>query len=404
MDLEPMQRQSRLRRIVLVFGMLLGVPALAGAWHLWVNRDRGIRVPPIAARSFQREDPAPGVIHLKLQGEGYALGYAEGVALKAEIRDMARFLREDMMGTGLLGDGTRDWMLSSAWKLDACAAPRFREELRGMSDGSGVAYADLLLVNTFDDLQHIAGCSSAVIEGQGGGPLLHGRNLDYPISYLARIKVVSDIETGGIRIRTIGFPGFIGALTGMSSRGLGLSCHTSASDRNQIGEPSAFLYRRMLEECHSLKEMQATVEAARRTMGNNLAVSDGPRNQSLALEFDASSVVARPSVQGRLFVTNHFWDLALQAHQSEGWWAPGSGSQSRMACLADALPVGVAINAETMQKALSREGPGKAWRTPANGGTVQSVVMEPTTGRIWLATGKRIPVTRGAYLEMGAAW
>jgi len=47
-------------------------------------------------------------------------------------------------------------------ELDAYLAPRFREELRGLSDATGLPYADLLLINTFDDLQHVSGCSFAV--------------------------------------------------------------------------------------------------------------------------------------------------------------------------------------------------------------------------------------------------
>jgi len=401
MDLEPLKRQSRRRCILLGIALLVGVPGVAGAWHAWVNQDRGIQVVPSAELPFHREDPAPGVIHVNLQGEGYALGRAEGDSLKQEIRDMARFLRDDILGSGVPGKAARDLMLSSAWKLDAYITPRFREELRGMSDASGVQYADLLLINTFDDLQNLSGCSSAVIEGK---PLLHGRNLDYPIPYLAKTKVIRDIENAGVRIRIIGFPGFIGALTGMSSRGLGLSSHTSASTRGQMGEPSALLYRRMLEECDTLEAMKLTLEQARRTMGNNLALSDGPRNRAMALEFDASTVVAREPESGRLFVTNHFWNTALQSHQSEGWWAPSSGSQARVGCLARSLPAGKPADVAGLQKALSQEGAGTAWRTPANGGTVQSLVMEPSTGRVWLATGRKIPVTRGAYLDLGAAW
>jgi hypothetical protein len=295
-------------------------------------------------------------------------------------------------------------MLSKAWKFEPFLAPRHREELRGMAEATGVPYADLLLINTFDDLQYVSGCSSAVVLGTQARPLLHARNLDYPIAKLAQVKVVCDIENGGVRIRTIGFPGLIGALTGMSSRGLGLSSHTSASRRNRVGEPSVLLYRRMLEECGSLEQMQAALEQAHRTMGNNLALSDGPRNRALALEFDAEALEARQPDQGRLFVTNHFWSPTLQRNQSEGWWTPGSGSQARVACLATALPPGAGTSEAALQEALGQEGPGKAWRTPANRGTVQSVVMEPGTGRAWLATGTAIPVTRGTYLDLGRAW
>ena len=53
---------------------------------------------------------------------------------------------------------------------------------------------------------------------------------------------------------------------------------------------------------------------------------------------------------------------------------------------------------------MSRRGGGKAWRTPANGGTVQAVVLEPADGRLWIAKGQAPPVTDGGYLALGPLW
>jgi len=399
-----MTTSKRHRWPLLLLGPLLALGGGLGLWHVHVNRDRGPRVPRTLESPWERRDLQPGVIHLKLRGEGYGLGYAQGSALKPEIREMARFLNEDLLGTGGVGRAKRDYLLRGAWKLDPFLAPRYREEIRGMSDATGVPYADLLLINTFDDLTHLSGCSSAVVLGRASSPLLHARNLDYPIPRLAQIKVVRDIETRGLRLRSFGFPGFIGVLTGMSSRGLGLSSHTSVSSRTQLGEPSATLYRRMLEDCGSLEEMRNLLNSAHRTMGNNLAISDGHRNQAWALEFDARGLAVRMSERGRLFVTNHFWDQELQRQQDRRWWVPGSGSQARVACLAQSLPPGQTPALTSMQVALRREGPGKAWRTPANPGTVQSVIMSPRDGQAWFATGSRLPVTRGTYLHLAPAW
>ncbi len=404
MDLELVKRRARRRGWFIALGLALGLPAAVGSWHLWTNRDRGPATTRTAAAAYHREDPAPGIIHLRVSGEGYALGVAEGTALKAEITEQANFLRNTILGSGLLGNLTRDWLLASAWKFDAQAAPRFRAELRGMADASGVPYADLLLINCFDDLQHLSGCSTIVATGGEAAPLLHGRNLDYGLPRLARTKVILDLETRGVRLRTFGFPGFIGVLTGMSSRGLGLSSHTSSSSRNAMGEPSGLLYRRILEDCGTLEDMRSALAGARRTIGNNLALSDGPRHQALGVEFDAVDLETRLPEEGRLIVTNHFWAKSLQIHQNGGWWSPSSGSQARVACLRRSIAPGAPVPAARIQEALAEEGPGKAWRTPANGGTVQSVVMEPLTGRAWLALGQTVPVTRGGWLDLPVAW
>ena len=103
-------------------------------------------------------------------------------------------------------------------------------------------------------------------------------------------------------------------------------------------------------------------------------------------------------------MTNHFQKADLQSHQSAGWWSPGSGSSARVACLARTLPSGLAPDANTMLAALSERGPGAAWRTPANGGTVLSALMEPATGKMWVALGTTPPVTTAGYVELPGPW
>lgn len=374
---------------------LAGAAVLASVgWHLWVNHDRGARALHAEASPCRRTDPEPGLIHLSLQGEGYALGLAEGIALKPEIRRLVPLLMKDVLRSGPMGLVQRNALLAKAWKLDAFMPQRFREELRGMSDATGVSYADLLLVNTYDDLQYLAGCSSAVALGHGSAPLLHGRNADYGIPRLAHTKVLFDIETRGARFRIIGFPGYIGVITGMSSRGIGLSGHTSISDRMQPGVPIGILYRQLLEESRSLEEVKALLARTTRTTGNNLAVSDGRRNQAMVLEFDAGEVTQRDPVRDRLFVTNHYWTPGLRGHQSWKKWIAGSNSQRRLYTLEEFLAPEASADPARVQAALSR----------AADETYQSAVMEPLTGRLWLAMGRTLPVTEGGYREFGAVW
>ena len=390
---EASGRSRRWPRLALglLLTLVLVSAATLGGWHLWVNRDHGLRAAPVSAEPYQREDLAGGIVHVQVRGEGYGLGYAEGRALGPEIRALVGYLRDDVLAGDHLGPVRRDVLLQRAWRLDPFIPRRFREELRGMSDACGVSYADLLLVNTFDDLLHVSGCSTAVVAGRGGGPLLHARNLDYHLPGLARTKVILDIETRGVRLRTVGFPGFLGVLTGMSSRGLALTSHTSISDRSGLGEPSGFLYRRMLEDGRSLDEAKALLEGARRTMGNNLALSDGPGNRSLALELDAREVVPRGMVDGRLFVTNHYWTAPLQAHQPPRFRQGGSWSVRRIHRLEGLLPPGVLGDPGKLQAAMAGV---------ANDETIQSVVLEPRSGLAWIAKGLRAPVTDEGYVAL----
>lgn len=401
--------ESRPRRtlrpgLALAAVLVLGLPAAAWGGHAWINRDRGPAAPAGApAGSGRAETLAPGLVEVHLSGEGYGLGLAHGRALGGEIRFLARYLDERLLGGGLAGAAKRDVLLRKAWALDAFIPARYREEMRGVADSAGVSYADILLINTFDDLQHLAGCSTAVALPPEG-PVLQARNLDYGIPELARHKVVFDLETRGVRLRTVGFPGYIGVLTGMSSRGLALTSHTSAARHERTGIPTGILYRQLLEEAPDLAAVEARLQAAPRTIGNNLALSDGRRREALALEFDAEHLAARQPSNGRLLVTNHFQSPALADCQDAAWRAPGGGSAARIACLQADLPSDGAVDAEGLERAMSRRGGGRGWRNPANGGTVQAVVLEPADGRLWIAKGQAPPVTDGGYLALGPVW
>lgn len=400
---------SRPRRLI-AFSLVLcaSLASLLGGLHAYAVHDRG----PAAPAQAHAQPPEPGtraglaegLVHVRITGEGYALGLAHGRLLRPEIGRMVTILYKDLVRTTV----ARDVMLVKAWRLDERAPARYRDEMRGVADGAGVQYADILLINTFDDLRHLVGCSSAVVLPAGGEPLRHGRNLDYAIPMLARFKAVFDIETRGLRLRTVGFPGYIGVLTGMNSRGLALTSHTSATGKAAVGVPSGLLYRQMLEEAQDLPAMQALLQASARTIGNNLALSDARTGAALALEFDARHLAARGPEGGLLLVTNHFQILAMQAHQDERWHDPASGSVARVACLARSLRQGPGQGQgrgeAALREALSEKGPGHGWRTPANPGTVQSVILEPATGRLLVARGLSLPVTGGGYAEIPALW
>lgn len=386
---------------VCVVAALLGVPALFLSLHAYAVADRGPAAEGGAASARgEVVTLRPGLFHVRLWGEGYALGQRHGTLLRGEVQGMVRYLRHDIIRS----TASRDLLLLRAWQLDAKAPARLRAEMRGVADGAEVDYADVLLLNTYDDLLHVMGCSSAVVLPEGGEPLRHARNLDYPIAELARHKVVFDLHTRGVQLRTVGFPGYVGVLTGMSSRGLGLSSHTSKAERSRVGTPSGLLYRQVLEEAQDLAGIKAALGRAARTIGNNLALSDARNGTALALEFDAEQLLSRPPEEGRLYVTNHFQLPAMQRHQDARIYSAQSGSTARIGCLRRSLPPGQRAGSKAMLRALSETGGGTGWRTPANPGTVQSVLMEPATGHLWIATGLELPVTRGGHIEVPAAW
>lgn len=358
----------------------------------------------LLASEGRREEVAPGIHRIEVRGEGEALGRELGRLLGPEIREVVGYLNGRALGPGPVGWAMKKRLVAKLPTLERHIPERYRAELRGMAAGAGVSYQDLLLENCLDDLLHHAGCSSVVLTASADGSLLHGRNLDYRMGFMARHKVVVDLETRGRRLRMVTVPGHIGALTAMSDRGLSLTNHTSRSRRNGPGEPTGLLYRRLLEESDSLGALEAGLRGAIRPQGNNLAVADARSHEAWALEFDAGDVARREATQGRLFVTNHYWCEGLSRYQTGGVPAWGSASLNRLGILQRALPAEVPLGALDLQRALAIHKRSVRWETPSNNGTVLSVVMAPATGRLWLAQGLSAPVTRGGFVAIPGRW
>jgi len=178
----------------------------------------------------------------------------------------------------------------------------------------------LLAANTMFDIKkmfsHDAlffGCSSLVVSGARSttGHAFMGRNLDFPtMGYLHEYTLVTVYRPVGKRaFLSVGFPGMIGAISGMNDAGLALAVlevynAKDGSPRFQNGQPFAMTYRRILEECTTIEEALKLLEGTQRTTMCNLAVCD--QKSGGILEITPKSVVYRRSADGVCPCTNHF--------------------------------------------------------------------------------------------------
>jgi len=152
--------------------------------------------------------------------------------------------------------------------------PAFREELKGLSSGSGVSHSDLLMMNTLDDLLNVLrrlaprvpklGCSSFALLGERcrDSAMLHGRNLDYHFrgtsledhGAVARLLAGQSLvfvyrPSGRAAFISIGWPGLVGVTTAINQEGLCLGNLTSYIRCNTAkGTPTSILYRTLMEE------------------------------------------------------------------------------------------------------------------------------------------------------------
>jgi hypothetical protein len=211
---------------------------------------------------------------------------------------------------------------AAAWKalvrVGKSMEPNFpadqRKELNAIAKAAEVEHDLAVIGNTFADIKKVGGCSTLTIDAAHSatkGPLM-GRNLDYPtLGFLHEHTLVTVCKPNGKHaFASIGFPGFVGCLSGMNDAGLCVavleiySANDGSKSFDPEGTPYAMCYRRILEECSTVAEAEKLLRSMKRTTRNSLAVCD--RETAAVFEITPKSLVVRKSDEGLALATNHF--------------------------------------------------------------------------------------------------
>ena len=391
---------------------------------------------------------------VEIAGEPYARGRQHGVALHPEIRELReRLYRDIIFRRGrAMGAGFSGVLYAVLSRMHPFVPRELRAEMRGVADGAGIPYRDVLLFNCFDDVLHALGqlnpliapilqhrfvgqiiertnglrrtatrgafaCSSFVLTGEKsatGGPI-QGRNLDYaihddfidpdnivPRTLRETLTVFVVRPERGESFAAVGWPGFVGLVTAMNGAGLSLACMTSTVPRETPnGTPLLLLYRLVAQYARSLDEAEWLLRGAKRTIGNNLSVASASEVDGRLFEFTPRRIAALRSSDGLLRATNHFQHPWL-AEEQVGWVVPSSESRvRRLGELFGGGPDGVGggpFGVEEARAALVDtcriEGAGSDWDCLQNPGTIYGTVAEPA----------RLALSVRAHDRPGRAW
>lgn len=200
----------------------------------------------------------------------------------------------------------------------------YRKELDAIAKHGAIDRDMVLVGNTFPDIKKVGGCSVLLVSPEKsatGGPLF-GRNLDYPtLGFLHEYSLVTVYwPTGKHAFASIGFPGFVGCLSGINDAGLAvavLEVYKTKDDSPAFdpqGTPYAMCFRKILEECTTVAEAEKLLRGMKRTTRNNLAVCD--TKGGAIFEITPKNLVLRRPLEGFCPCTNHFRsdELALKKH------------------------------------------------------------------------------------------
>lgn len=255
--------------------------------------------------------------------------------------------------------------------------PDHLKEFDALAKHSGLDRDLGIVGNTFADISKAGGCSVLLVNADRSatGQPLFGRNLDYVTGgFLNEYSLVQIVRPKGKHaFVSIGFPGFIGVMSGINVSGLALASLEvyTAKDKSAKfdakGVPYLLSYRRILEECTTIDEAVKLLESIKRTTMNNLAICD--KTGGAIIEITTKTVVVRRPEKGLCPCTNHFRTDAL--------------------CTDKACRRYDALDKSSGMDKLDRAAVAKLLDAANQGGhTLQTMIFEPAALKLHLAIGK----------------
>lgn len=361
-----------------------------------------------------------GFLQIRITGPPYEMGLQHGELLRHEIRDLIDAIYHHVLygQPGIVGWGLRHSVRVAAALLASRIPPRYRHELAGIARAADVRERDLLLLSCFDDvlanlrllgaLVGRLGCSvfAVTAERTASRQLVCGRNLDYFVMSAAgddvwaatrymkeHIAVVEYAPEGRHRFVSVGWPGFIGAATAMSDRGIVVSSTTVPTLANwPLATPATFLYRRIMEEAESLDEAIATLRRAARTQGNNVLIGSGDEGTAAIVEYTPRRFAVRHPQDGWVAATNHFNHPEMVGRHAKQRWL---SSTERLARLGELCTSDIVRSAEVQSLGAflldlqTRHPEANEYCTVQNPCTVYSTLFAPRERRMWVRAADR---------------
>ena len=227
---------------------------------------------------------------LHVSGSAYSRGYQQGVLLKDQIKqNIHNFIETEAFTTSKTPQ--IDFFKKHIPVLLEHTPEHIKEEIQGMSDGSGIDYTQLVQLNLFPELFH---CSGVIASGDAtkNEQLYHLRVLDYGVASGLLQEPVILVSKPDHKIANvmISYAGFIGCVSGMNERKISIGEVGGLGYPYLEGVPMAFLMKEVLENAATLKEAQSVFLSNPRTAEFFYLISDGNLNQGVGAYATSSQI------------------------------------------------------------------------------------------------------------------
>ncbi|WP_457559351.1 C45 family autoproteolytic acyltransferase/hydolase [Candidatus Harpocratesius sp.] len=246
---------------------------------------------------------------LTVEGSNYEIGFKVGQNFRNQINNV---LQKSIRIQNLEKyDHRNPQKVKTAEKLIKNHFPQYLEEIHGISDGSGIDYQKILLINLFHLFEH-ENCSTVIFKTkkvvQNGVQkeilLVHNEDHNKVMcenSYYLQMKLSEDLT---IFCHT--YPGCIpGYSHGMNSNGIVITCNYVPDPIGAVGIPRTVLGRWMLES----KSIEQAVERAHgfspRTGGVSYNIASLKEYRAVNVEITGNDF-AVTEIEDRFFHPNHY--------------------------------------------------------------------------------------------------
>ncbi len=250
---------------------------------------------------------------LMMEGTPDEIGEQFGVlAMKPAKKPLIDKLDSYMKKSGM--ESAYPIMMRTAGFLMPMFPESSQKEITAASKASGVPRNVMIMTNAMPDLEKVGGCSTMIVESERSktkAPLF-GRLLDWPphedlpeFSLIAIYRVPNKHV-----VATVTFPVVLGAISGMNDMGLSLAINEIyvSKDKSPVsdltGVPMLILFRKLLEDCATVQDVEKALNKSKRTGYFCLTVCD--KNGGCVFEVTTKNVIARQSVDNLCCCTNHF--------------------------------------------------------------------------------------------------
>lgn len=282
-------------------------------------------------------------------------------------------------------------------------------EMRGIADGAGIDFLDVLAINVRTEVMFAARarqagllmreCSSfAVLPSEPAGPVLIGQNWDWLVHARDTVIVLDVWPEDGPRLMTVVEAGLL-AKAGLNEAGLGLATNALVTDAD-LGEPGLpyHVLLRAVLDCGTVTDALTVLQSGRRSSSANYLVAHASGS---ALDFEAAPgdftrIYPLYPSGGVLLHTNHFQAPSPHATDLGLWAMPDTAVrlQRLQALVTSRAKAGdlrevLTDHADRPHGICAHGVPGAS--ELEQGATIASLVMDLGTKQMWLASG--VPCT-----------